>query len=367
MVCDMQVTDQGRVTGSRFYEGVMRSVARLTYEGIEQLNRVGIKDRKQISILPQVNNLYSVYTALSKARRRRGALDLDLPEVMIELDQSGRISQIRPRERTDAHRLIEECMIAANVQAGKFLSRHRLPTLYRVHAGPENDRFEALRSLLQELGFKVTDQARTDPKQLNRLLHQIADRADYPVLAVAVLRSLSRAVYQPVNTGHFGLSLSTYTHFTSPIRRYPDLLVHRGIRYLLGGGKAGAFEDDANAMEQAGKACSMLERRAEEAARHVEARHKCAYMLDRIDDVLPGIVTGVTHFGLFVTLRDLFIDGLVHVTSLGNDYYHCEHGGLRMTGERTGTSYGLGDSVTVRVLRVDVETAKLDFALVDQR
>jgi len=365
MVCDMQVTDAGKVTGSRFYMGVMRSVARLTYEEVERLHRGDNKNRNNKELSAELNNLYGVYKSLAKARQARGALDLDLPEVKIELDQSGRIMQIRPRERTDAHRLIEECMIAANVQASMFLARHRLPALYRVHAGPENDRFETLRTLMQELGFKVTDQARTDPKQLNHLLHQIADRPDYPVLAVAVLRSLSRAVYQPANIGHFGLGLSTYAHFTSPIRRYPDLLVHRGIRYLLDGGKAGAFEDDIKAMEQAGKTCSMLERRAEEAARHVEARHKCAYMLDRIGDVLPGIVTGVTHFGLFVTLRDLFIDGLVHVTSIGNDYYHCEHGGLRMTGERTGTTYGLGDPVTVRVLRVDVESAKVDFALVD--
>jgi ribonuclease R len=270
-----------------------------------------------------------------------------------------------PRIRNDAHRLIEECMVTANVQAAGFLQKNRLPTLFRVHAGPEQDRFEDLRTLMRALEIKVTDQARTDPKHLNKVLQQLKARPDYAVLAVAVLRSLSQALYQPANVGHFGLGLSAYAHFTSPIRRYPDLLVHRGIGFLLDGGKPGAFEYDPLSMDRLGKSCSMLERRAEDATRQVEARFKCAYMLDHIGDVLPGVVTGVTHFGLFVTLDDLFIEGLVHVTSLGNDYYHSEHGGLRLTGERTGTSYGLGDAVSVRVLRVNVDEAKLDFALAD--
>lgn len=258
-------------------------------------------------------------------------------------------------------------MIAANVEAGRFLRNEKLASLYRVHDSPELDRFEDLRTMLQEIGYKVPDQARTDPKQMNLVLEQIAGRPDYALLAVAVLRSLSQAVYQPVNIGHFGLGLSTYAHFTSPIRRYPDLLVHRAIGHRLDGGKPGAFRYDQAAMEQLGKTCSMLERRAEDATRHAEARYKCLYMQDHVGDVLPGIVTGVTHFGLFVTLDELFIDGLVHITSLGNDYYHAERGGLRLTGERSGRSYGLGDAVVVRVLRVDVDEAKLDLGLVDAR
>jgi ribonuclease R len=205
------------------------------------------------------------------------------------------------------------------------------------------------------------------PRDFNRLIEQVKDRPDSAAISMSMLRSLTHAEYTPNNIGHFGLALDAYAHFTSPIRRYPDLLVHRGIGYLLDGGKPAAFNYDSSGMEQAGKSCSMLERRAEEATRHVEARFKCAYMLDRIGDVLPGVVTGVTHFGLFVTLDDLFIEGLVHVTSLGNDYYHSEHGGLRLTGERTGTSFGLGETVTVRVVRVNVDEAKLDLALDDQR
>jgi ribonuclease R len=367
MVCDLRIAANGKVSKSRFYRGVMRSAARLTYEQVDAIQRgVGSVRKKYSKIIKQVNNLYEVYDSLLGARRRRGALDIDLPEVRMEMGEDGHIERIVPRARNDAHRLIEECMIAANVEAGRFLSRHKLWSLFRVHDTPEADRFEDLRTLLQEVGFKVADEARTDPKQLNRLLGQIAGRPDYAVLTVAVLRSLQQAVYQPANIGHFGLGLSTYAHFTSPIRRYPDLLVHRAIGHSLDGGKPGAFRYDQAAMEQAGKSCSMLERRAEDATRQAEARYKCAYMLDRIGDVLPGVVTGVTHFGLFVTLDDLYIEGLIHVTGLTNDYYHAEHGGLRLTGERTGRSFGLGDKVTVRVERVDADEAKIDFALVDE-
>ena len=366
LVCDMRVSKNGEITKSGFYRGLMKSAARLTYGEVDRLQRGLTRTGKHIKLIPQIKDLYNIFRALLGARRRRGALDLDLPEVRIELNAAGRIERIVPRARNDAHRLIEECMIAANVQAGKFLRRHRLPTLFRVHEGPEEERFENLRSLMQGLGIKVADQAQRDPQHLNRVLQQIAGRPDYAILAVAVLRSLSQAVYQPANIGHFGLALSTYLHFTSPIRRYPDLMVHRGIGHILDGGKPGAFSDDLPAFDQAGKRCSMLERRAEEATRFVEARFKCAYMQDRIGEILPGVVTGVTHFGLFVMLEDLFVDGLVHVTSLGHDYYHCEQGGLRMTGERTGVSFGLGDRVTVRVLRVDVDAAKIDLALADQ-
>ncbi|MGI9344584.1 MAG: ribonuclease R, partial [Gammaproteobacteria bacterium] len=315
MVCDMRIAESGKVTRSRFYRGVMRSAARTTYTEIDEVRR-GIKSarKKYSSILPQVDVLYEVFECLARARRRRGALDLDLPEVRIVMSDDATIDRILPRTRNDAHRLIEECMIAANVEAGRFLQRERIACLYRVHDDPDEDRFEDLRAMLQEIGLKVPDQARTDSKQLNRILGEIAARPDHALLGIAVLRSLSKAVYQPENIGHFGLGLSTYAHFTSPIRRYPDLLVHRAIGHRLDGGKPGAFRYDRAAMEQLGKTCSTLERRAEEATRHAESRYKCAYMQDRIGDVLPGVVTGVTHFGLFVTLDDLYIDGLVHVT-----------------------------------------------------
>lgn len=219
--------------------------------------------------------------------------------------------------------------------------------------------------MLQALGAKVTSQARARPREINRILAALRDRPDYPMLATAVLRTMAQAVYQPANIGHFGLGLATYTHFTSPIRRYPDLLVHRGIGHILDHGKPAAYRYDVPAMELLGRLTSERERRAEEAARHVEARYKCAYVKDRIGEVADGVVSGLTHFGLFVTLTALNVDGLVHVTSLRNDYYHLEQGGLRLAGERSGRSYGLGERLRVRILRVDVDEARIDLALED--
>lgn len=367
MVCDMHVTEQGKVSQSRFYRAVMRSAARLTYTQVDRLHRQGAAsgNRKSFKYRSQITNLYGVFRSLSKARRRRGALDLDLPETVFRLDESGRIRSIERRVRNDAHRLIEECMIAANVEAARLLRRHRLATLFRVHPGPAPDRFEELRLLLQTLGVSVPEQALKEPLHLNRALSKLADRPDYSLLAVAVLRSLSQAVYQPGNLGHYGLGLACYAHFTSPIRRYPDLLVHRGIGHVVDEQKPGTFGYDGAAMERAGRSCSLLERRAEEATREVDARLKCVYMEQHLGDIMPGIISAITQFGLFVTLRELNIDGLVHVSSIGHDYFHCEAGGTRMVGERSGATFVLGQDVQVQVIRVDIERARIDFELAD--
>ncbi len=366
MVCEMRVSPAGKVTSSKFYRGLMRSAARLTYDEVDRYQQTRQGRRAVKGLGEQINLLYTLYHAFAGARRKRGALDLDVPEVKIELDDAGRVEKISPRPRNDAHRLIEECMIAANVEAAKFLRRHRMATLYRVHDGPGEERFEELRVLLQELGIKVPAEACKDPKHLNRALQAIRLRPDAAQLTVSVLRSLSQAVYQPANIGHFGLGLNVYAHFTSPIRRYPDLLVHRGIGHIIDGRKPGAFPYSQGAMEQEGRRCSEQERRADDATRAVEARLKAAWLVDRIGETLPGTVTGVTHFGLFVTLDDLFVDGLVHVTALGKDYFHLTHGGSKLSGERTGQTYQLGDAVRVQVLRVDVDEAKIDFALADE-
>lgn len=256
-------------------------------------------------------------------------------------------------------------MIAANVEAARYLRKHKLATLFRVHDGPDPDRFEELRLMLQTLGIPVPEQALKEPLHLNRALTKLAERPDYAMLAVAVLRSLSQAVYQPTNIGHYGLGLSCYAHFTSPIRRYPDLLVHRGIGHVIGRNKPGEFQYDGAAMERSGRTCSMLERKAEEATRYVDARLKCAFMEQHVGEVLPGVISAITQFGLFVTLRELNIDGLVHVSSIGHDYFHCEAGGTRMTGEHTGTSFELGQEVSVQVIRVDIERARIDFELAE--
>jgi ribonuclease R len=367
MVCDMQVTHGGEVRGARFYRAVMRSRQRLVYEDVQAAQDGNADARQKLrGVQPQIENLYGVYDSLARSRARRGALDLELPETKIRLGTHGRIESISLRQRTDAHRLIEECMIAANVQSAKFLQRHHLPTLYRVHAGPDEDKFEVLRQMLQSLGVKVTAQARARSREINSILAGLRERPDYPMLATSVLRTMSQAVYQPANIGHFGLALTTYAHFTSPIRRYPDLLVHRGIGHILDQARPGDFRYDVAGMEMLGKQASERERRADEAARHVESRYKCAYVKDRVGQEASGVVSGITHFGLFITLTELNVDGLVHVTSLRNDYYHLEQGGLRLTGERSGQTYGLGDAVRVRIVRVDVDEARIDLALADE-
>jgi len=363
MVCDMRVDQKGNVTGSTFYRAVMHSRARLTYSAVDQCRRGEPDSGVPDAVRPVLDNLYEVFACLHQARGRRGALDLDLPEIKIQLNSSGGIVGVASRRRNDAHRLIEECMIAANVQAARYLGKHKLTTLYRVHAGPEGDRLEELRLLFQGLGIPIADTAGTRPGEINRVLKLISDRPDFPMLATAVLRSMKQAVYQPANKGHFGLALSSYAHFTSPIRRYPDLLVHRGIGHLLDGGKPAAFAVDVPAAEQLGTTTSMQERRADEATRYVESRCKCLFMQDQVGATLDGVVTGVTHFGLFVMLRDLLVDGLIHVTSLPSDYYHLEPGARGLKGERTGRAFRLGDDLRVRVVRVDPDEAKIDLAL----
>jgi ribonuclease R len=367
LVCEMNVTADGKVDRSKFYRAVIRSHARLTYSQVNLA--VATRDQQTraelATVLPHLEHLYKLYHAFEKARSRRGALDLDLPEVRITMGADNHsVETVAPVERNDAHRLIEECMIAANVQAAKFLRKHKVANVYRVHPQPELERFEDLRLKLQELGFKISAEVRTQPRALNKVLAELKQRPDFAVLATAVLRTMSQAVYQPVNEGHYGLALDAYTHYTSPIRRYPDLLVHRGICHILDGGKPGAFAYNLPAMELLGRNCSLLERNAEAAARYVEARYKCLFIKEHVGGEYDGVITGVMHFGMFVMLTDFFVEGLVHVTSLGNDYYHAEHGGLRLTGERTGKSFGLGDTVRVKVTRVDVEEAKVDLQLI---
>ena len=367
MVCDMQVLASGKVKESTFYKGVMRSHARLTYSQVNAA--VQDKDAEALKVvgdrLPQLETLYELFAAFLARRKKRGALELEIPEVRIQMGADGHIDRIAPIHRNDAHKLIEECMIAANVEAGKFLHKHKMPTLYRVHEGPSEDKFEELRVMLQELDIKVASEVVKKPAELNRILQQLSERPDFAVMATAVLRTMSRAVYQPQKVGHFGLALETYAHFTSPIRRYPDLLVHRGIQHIVEGGKPAKFAYDPDAMDVLGRSTSACEKRADDATRDVEGRLKCLYIEEHVGDTFNGVITGVTHFGIFVTLEDLFVEGLVHVTGLSNDYYHLEHGGLQLKGERTGRTFGLGDKIKVRVARVDVDDAKIDLSPVE--
>ncbi len=258
-------------------------------------------------------------------------------------------------------------MIAANVQAAKFLRRHRIAGLYRIHAKPDPDRFDDLRQFLVSLGLKVPHSEHVEPRQFNQILEQVQGRPDADAISMAMLRSLAHAEYSPKNIGHFGLSLDAYAHFTSPIRRYPDLLVHRALRHIVRGGKAGSYAYQQADMDRLGAISSAHERRAEDATREVEAFLRCQYMSDKIGEDYDGVITGVTNFGVFVQLVDLQIDGLVHVTSLLNDYYHFEKGEMSLVGERTGTRYGLGDRLRVTVARVDMESKRIDFRLSGDR
>jgi ribonuclease R len=364
MVCDMRVSDDGKVTRSSFHEGVLRSKARLTYDAVNDFFE-GDKAAVPAVAHPVLHNLQALYRSFAAMRRKRGALELDLPQVKIELDDEGAIRRIHTVERRDAHRLIEECMIAANVEAARFLKRHRIPGLYRVHAKPDPDRFDELRRYLVTLGLKVPHVDHVTPQQFSRLLRQVEDRPDSSIISMQMLRSLQHAEYTPDNIGHFGLALEAYAHFTSPIRRYPDLLVHRAIRHILKGGKPGAYAYDRQGMVRLGAITSAHERRAEDATREVEAWLKCQYMQERVGDAYDGVISGVTNFGLFVQIPELMVDGLVHVTNLPNDYYRFDPEKLRMVGERTGQTFQLGEAMRVLVQRVDMDTRKIDFRPAD--
>jgi ribonuclease R len=366
MVCDMRVDRDGHVTRSRFYEGLMRSWARLTYGAVNDFLTGRSRSSVPEALQGPISNLHGLYRALAKARQRRGAIELDIPQTRIELDANGDVRRIMTLPRNDAHRLIEECMIAANVQAAKFLKKHRIAGLYRVHAKPDPERFDELRQYLLGLGLKVPHPEHVEPRHYNQLAAQVKDRPEAPTIALAMLRSLMHAEYTPNNIGHFGLALDAYAHFTSPIRRYPDLLVHRAIRHILRGGKPGNYAYSARDMERLGTLCSAHERRAEDATRDVEARLKCQYMEDKQGEEYDGVVTGVTSFGLFVQLVDPPIDGLVHVSSLANDYYHFDPARLSLVGERTRVRYSLGDPLRVVVARVDPEMRRIDFRLASE-
>jgi ribonuclease R len=363
MVCEMQVSATGKVTRSRFYEAVMRSSARLTYGQVNEFLSGSSQRPIPKALRDDIRRLHDVYKLFAKIRYRRGALELDIPQTRITVNKEGAVTGIRAMPRNDAHRLIEECMIAANVQAAKFLRKHRVAGLYRVHAKPDPDKFDELRQYLLGLGLKVPHPDHVQPGQLNKLIEQVRDRPDSVAISMALLRAMAHAEYTPKNIGHFGLALEAYAHFTSPIRRYPDLLVHRAIRHILKGGKAGNYVYDRGTMEHLGGITSEHERRAEDATREVENWLKCQYMEDKLGEEFDGVVTSVTNFGLFVQIPELQVDGLVHVTSLQNDYYRFDVGSQSLVGDRSGTQYTLGDDLAVIVSRVDLETKRIDFQL----
>jgi ribonuclease R len=348
MVCEMAIGAQGEVSDYQFYAAVFRSKARLTYTKVWAELQSG-KPPAHLA------TLYEVFKALHRQREKRGAIDFETVETRMVFDARGKIEKIVAETRNDAHRLIEECMLAANVCAGNFIAERGQPVLYRVHEVPAEDRVAALRDFLAELGLQLPGGAIPRPKDYAQVLEKIRTRPDFGLLQTILLRSLKRAVYTPQNVGHFGLAFNAYVHFTSPIRRYPDLLVHRALKAILAGKKYEGLD-----WEETGRHCSETERRADDASRDVEAWLKCYYMRDHVGEVFSGTVTGVVPFGLFVTLDDYFVDGLVHISELGRDYFQFDGARHLLYGERTKKRFRLADRLKVKLVRVDVDQRKID-------
>nr|WP_268767813.1 ribonuclease R [Lampropedia hyalina] len=406
MVCDMLITASGKLHAYQFYPGVMHSHARMTYTQVADIlgNTRGPLAVQFADRLPDLLNLHGVFQALLAARQARGAIDFETTETQIICDDSGRIAQIVPRVRNQAHRLIEEAMLAANVCSADFLLKRKHPALYRVHEGPSPERLDMLRNYLKAMGVPQTVGDAPQPQDFQAIAEATKERPDAPQIHSMLLRSMQQAVYTPHNNGHFGLAFSAYTHFTSPIRRYPDLLVHRVLKAVLSDGKyqlpaipppgqahaklaqklaarvAAPQADEAQtphqrsrqpatadatmlAWEAAGLHCSANERRADEASRDVESWLKCQYMREHLGEVFAGKVSAVTTFGLFVMLENLYVEGLIHITELGDEYFRFDEARQELRGERTGTRYGIGARVTVQVSRVDLDARKIDFIL----
>jgi len=361
MVCDMQIDGMGVIKQYKFYPSVMRSKARMTYTKVADIieNPEGETAREYVWLIPHIQHLDALFRVMLIQREKRGAIEFESSETMMIFNEQGKIERIVPSVRNDAHRLIEECMLAANVCAADFLLEREHAALYRIHEGPTPEKLEALRTFLGEVGFGIGGGEKPHAKDYGKVMQRIKGRPDEQLLQTVLLRSMQQAVYSPDNLGHFGLAYEAYTHFTSPIRRYPDLLVHRAIKAVLKGEKY-----EAKNWQQLGVHCSMTERRADEATRDVTNWLKCFYMQDKVGEVFEGTVSGVTSFGLFVALDGVYVEGLIHVTELGNDYFQYDKARHEMIGERTSVRYRLGDRLTVKVARVDLETSRIDFILV---
>ncbi|TLX21522.1 ribonuclease R [Thermomonas fusca] len=371
--CDMQVGRDGIVTSSRFYEAVMHSHARLTYTDVWNAVGEGIPEddhdaalAKIGALLPQVQRLHQLYKVLDKARAKRGAIEFESSEVRFVLDARGVVTQAGMLQRNDAHKLIEECMIAANVQAALYLMQARVPAPYRDHDKPPESKYADLEEFLKEFTLRMPPWAKVRPKDFRAMLEKIRERPDAALLESVILRSQSLAVYAPDNIGHFGLALEAYAHFTSPIRRYPDLLVHRAIKHALAGGRPEAYEYSPHEMTSLSLQCSERSRRADEAQREVDERYRAAWMESHVGKEFDGTISGVTSFGLFIELDDSKVNGLVHVTQLPRDFYHFDAVRKTLTGERRGREFRLGDRVRIVVLKASVEERKIDFRLAEE-
>ena len=368
MTAELFIDRQGNIMRSRFFEGVMCSHARLTYDEVAAMLYEGDKKlrRKHAKLVPHLEELDNLYQALHGARKKRGAIDFDTVETRFEFNEEGRLSGIVPTTRNDAHRIIEECMLVANVAAARLLLRKKIPALYRVHEPPSEDKLSDLHEFLAQLGLSLGGGNKPTAKDYAELIEKIKDRPDANMIQTVLLRSMMQAIYSSENIGHFGLAFPAYTHFTSPIRRYPDLLVHRAIRHLITDGRPETFEYSFPQMATMGEHCSMTERRSDEATRDAADALKCEYMLDKVGLEFEGLIVSVNSFGVFVELKDVYITGLVHITSLDHDFFHFDPIAHKLVGERSGKTYRLGDAIQVVVAAVSLDDRKIDLALANR-
>ncbi len=368
MVCELYIDQQGKVLRTRFFDAVMRSHARLTYTEVAKMlvdGDVALAE-KYSHVMPHLRELYALYKVMRISREERGAMDFDTQETRIVFGNNRKIEKIIPVVRNDAHKLIEEFMITANSAAARYLNAKKIPKLLRIHEGPSADKLLNLKTFLGELGLKFGGGVNPTPLDYMHLVDAVKDRPDAHLIQTVLLRSMSQAVYSPDLKGHFGLALDAYAHFTSPIRRYPDLLVHRAIRHCLLDKKVETFVYGVPEMIMLGEHCSANERRADDATRDVVSWLKCEYMMDKIGAEFSGIISAVTSFGFFVELADIYVEGLVHISNLGQDYFHFDPTSHQLKGERTGMSFRLGDSVKIKVARVDLDEKKMDFELLQK-
>ena len=369
LVCELTINQKGKVKHRRFTPGVIRSAARMTYTEVAGIvvDKDKLLQKQYQHLVNQFRDLFELYQLMHARRRKLGLLDFDATESKLQFDEVGNIVRIYPMHRNDAHRLIEEFMLAANIAAADFLLENKTPILFRNHEPPGVEKLTEVRKFLGEFGLELAGGDEPEAKHYAELIEKVRERDDAHLIETVLLRSMRLAFYGEQNLGHFGLAFAAYTHFTSPIRRYPDLLVHRAIKYLLTQKKKREFAYTMEDMHRLGESCSMTERRAEEASREVLQRMKCIFMRDKIGEVYTGTVSSVTGFGLFVDLDDVYIEGLVHVTSLPADYYHFDAIGHRLRGERTGRTFRLANRLKVKVVRVDAEDRKIDFELVESK
>ncbi len=374
MVCEMTISALGELSTSQFYPAVMRSKARFTYTKVAAiLSHETIEGEPNLrqeyaKLVPDLENLHSLYLTLCDARKKRGAIAFETEESVFIFNEDRKIESIEPLIRNDAHKMIEECMILANVATAKFIEDHNKPGLFRVHDKPSEEKYQKFITYLSELGLHIHAKESPEPKDYSDILTKIADRPDHELIQTMLLRSMRQAVYQSDNLGHFGLALESYSHFTSPIRRYPDLVIHRVIKAILEEKESkkaneGFYHYTLAEVIELGEHCSMTERRADEATRDVADWLKCEYMQDHVGDEFTGVISTVTNFGLFVRLQSLHIEGLVHITSLGRDYYHFDDVRMCLTGEHSGITYRVGDVVEVQVAAVNLDEKKIDLAI----